>query len=114
MNRFVLMGLFALGVLVSSFSQILLKKSANKNYSGLRIFLNLWTILGYGIFFIVTLCAILLYRFLELSTGALIESLSYIFVPTLSWIFFKEKLAKRKFIGIAFIIAGIVVFAVFG
>ena len=39
-----------------------------------------------------------------------IESLSYLFVPLLSWLFFKEKVTWRKAGAIAVIMAGVVVF----
>lgn len=39
-----------------------------------------------------------------------IESLSYLFVPCLSWLFFKEKITWRKAGAIAVIMAGVVVF----
>jgi drug/metabolite transporter (DMT)-like permease len=39
-----------------------------------------------------------------------IESLSYLFVPLLSWLFFKEKITWRKAGAIAVIMIGVVVF----
>ena len=39
-----------------------------------------------------------------------IESLSYLFVPLLSWLFFKEKVTWRKASAIAVIMVGVVVF----
>ena len=106
--------LFALCTLVVAFSHILLKRSANRNYKGLKIFLNGETIVGYFIFFGITLAIVYLYRYIELSTAALLETLSYVFVPALSWFFFKEKLTRHQIVGIAFIISGIVVFVLFG
>ena len=43
----------------------------------------------------------------EIST---IESLSYLFVPCLSWFFFKEKITWRKVGAVAVILVGIVTF----
>lgn len=39
-----------------------------------------------------------------------IESLSYLFVPVLSWFFFREKITWRKAGAIAVIMVGVVVF----
>lgn len=39
-----------------------------------------------------------------------IESLSYLFVPLLSWLIFKERITKRKAGAIVVIIVGAVVF----
>ena len=109
-NRLFYMLLFVLGVFVSSCSHILLKKSANKKHEGMKIFLNIQTITGYGIFFGVTFFIALLYRHIDLSTGALLESFSYIFIPTLSWFFFKERFNKVQWLGIAFIVTGIFIY----
>ena len=113
-NRLFFMFLFVACVFVSSCSQILLKKSANRKYEGLRVFLNKETIVGYGIFFCMTLCVTFIYRHLDLSTGALLESFSYIFIPALSWFFFKEKFNRVQWLGIGFIIMGVLVYILFG
>ena len=39
-----------------------------------------------------------------------IESFSYLFVPLLSWVFFKERITWRKAGAIAVIMVGVVVF----
>jgi len=39
-----------------------------------------------------------------------IESLSYLFVPLLSWLVFKEKITCRKMIAIIVVIMGVIVF----
>ena len=85
-----------------------------KNYNGPKIFFNYETIIGYGVFFLVTLCVVFLYRYIKLSAGALIDTLSYVFIPVLSWLFFKEKLKIFQIIGIIIIIFGIIVFVIFG
>ena len=41
---------------------------------------------------------------------SIIESLSYMFVPMLSWFIFKEKLTPKKILAIAVIICGVGVF----
>lgn len=102
--------------LVSVFSaacaQMLLKQAARKQYpSFLQQYLNPLVIGGYGIMG----CSLLLNVFC-LSKGVMvkelggIESLSYLFVPLLSWLFFKEKVTWRKAGAIAVIMAGVVVF----
>jgi drug/metabolite transporter (DMT)-like permease len=94
--------------------QILLKKSANRNYSGLKIFLNFETILGYSIFLIITFITFLLYRYIDLSTGVLLETSSFVFILILSNVFLKEKLNKKCIIGILFIVSGITIYSLFG
>ena len=43
---------------------------------------------------------------------SIIESLSYLFVPLLSWLFFKERITWQKAGAIAVIMTGVVVFFV--
>jgi drug/metabolite transporter (DMT)-like permease len=114
MNKPFYMGLFVACTFLSSCAQILLKKSANQNRRGFALYLNRKTLSGYFIFFGVTLAIVFLYRYIELSTGALLDSSSYIFIPVLSYIFLKERLNRRKITGIMFIVGGIVIYAVFG
>lgn len=62
-------------------------------------------------------CAMLLNVFclsrgVQIKEIGAIEALSYLFVPLLSWIFFKEKLNLRKIMAIGLIMLGIVVFFV--
>lgn len=98
-------------VLVSSFTQILLKKSANEQSGGIRYFLNSKVIIGYFLFFVVTFInSKIIYKNINLSTINIIESFGYIFVPLLSWILLKEKLNRKMLIGIGLIILGIIIF----
>ncbi len=99
------------GTLVSSFSQIMLKKSAQKTYSTkLREYLNPLVIIAYGLFFGCTLLSLYALKVVPLSMSPILEASGYIFVAILSFIFFKEKLTKKQVIGMAMIIGGIVVY----
>ena len=100
-----------LAVVISSFSQILLKKSANKEYqSVIREYVNVYVIAGYGMMVASTILMILAYRNLEFKNGPVIESLGYILVMFLSFGFFKEPLTKRKVCGNLLILLGIFIF----
>jgi drug/metabolite transporter (DMT)-like permease len=114
MNNSLYIILFIFGVVASGFSQVLLKKGAKKNYPGIRMYLNIEVFLGYCIYFCITILAIYLLQYLEIITVVLLEALSYIVIPTLSFIFFKETLNKKQFLGMALIISGIIVYAFFG
>lgn len=99
-------------VCLSAFSQILLKKSADKTYENkLREYLNPLVIIGYGIFLFCTIVSVLCYAEVPLSLGAALNSTSYIFVPVLSFLILKERISKKQMLGIAVIIAGVLVFA---
>ena len=113
MNEKILFSLiFIIGVFISSISQIILKKSADKKYpSKIREYLNVRVIFSYIIFFGATLCSILAYTKIPLSLGPILESSGYFFVAVLSYIFLKEKISKQKMLGLSIIIIGIIIYA---
>lgn len=113
MNEKILFSLiFIFGVFISSVSQILLKKSAQVEYgSKIKEYLNPRVIFAYIIFFGATLCSVLAYTKIPLSFGPILESAGYIFVAILSRMFLKEKITKKKMIGLAVIIIGIIVYS---
>ncbi len=105
-----IMGMF-LSVTVASFSQILLKKSAMKTYdSSIREYLNVWVIGGYFLLFCSMLISLWAYGGVDYKNGPVIESLGNVLVPLLSFVFFREKLTKRKIMGVLCIMIGIMVF----
>ena len=100
-----------LSVLVASFSQILLKKSAMREYPNrIREYLNPYVIIGYGMMVISTVLTIVAYTRVDFKNGPVIESAGYVIVMILSYLFFKEKITKKKIIGTAMILLGIIIF----
>ncbi len=100
-----------LSVLIASFSQILLKKSAEKTYSSwIREYLNVYVICGYGMMFISMFMTIIAYAGMEFTNVQIIEATGYIMVLILSYFFFQEKITKKKLLGMLFIFAGIAVY----
>lgn len=103
--------LFLVAVFISSVSQIMLKKSANKTYdNAIKEYLNPWVILAYGLFFGATLVTVLAYKYVPLSMGPILESTGYFFVTILGMIFLKEKVGKKKAVGLVVILVGIIIF----
>ena len=51
-----------------------------------------------------------LHNGLQLKELSVIESLSYLFVPLLSWYIFEEPISRRKALAIGIIIIGVIVF----
>ena len=100
-------------VTVSAFSQILLKKSADKTYKN-RLFeyLNPYVIVAYGFFFLAMVFGSLSLRGTSLSLNAMLESLSYILIPVLSYLFLKERISRLQMIGIVVIVIGMIVYHV--
>ena len=103
--------IYMFGVLISSFSQVLLKKSANEsNDSFISMYFNWRVILAYGIFFVATLLSLIAYKYIPLSFGAVIEATQYIFVALFGYFLLKEKMNKSKLFGLLLIIIGVVIF----
>ena len=100
-----------LSVVIASFSQILLKKSAEKTYSSfIREYLNPYVIFGYGMMFISMFLTIIAYAGMEFTNVQIVEATGYLMVLVLSRFFFGEEINKRKILGILFIFAGIAVY----
>ena len=109
MLKFILV--FLISVLISSVSQIVLKKSAVKKYdSVIKEYLNLRVICAYAMFFLSTLLTMYAYTGVPLTLGALLEAVGYIYIPVLSFIFLKEKITPWMVIGSLFIICGIIIY----
>ncbi len=102
--------LFLISPLVSAFSQIILKRSADDaSLTGIRYYLNIRVIFAYALFFGCMLLNIWAYSLgMQLSLGTILESSGYLYVMLLSALFLKEKITRRKLIGNALIVLGIV------
>ena len=113
MNEFFLSCLLLLfSVFISSVSQILLKKAAQKTYpSRIREYLNPYVIIAYSIFLLSTILTMLSLRRVPLSMQQILESTSYIYVSILGYVLLKERFTKRKAAGIAVILLGILVYS---
>lgn len=107
--------LMILAELIASTSQILLKKSAEKEYpSFIREYLNILVIGGYGMLMVSMVISIFCYDGLGYMGVVIMEPLGYIIVMFLSRIVFKEKFTLRKLIGMTMILGGIAVFYALG
>lgn len=106
-------GIYILGVIVSAVAQVLLKKSADvKRKNKVEEYLNLKTIIAYGIFFAATLCTVIAYKYVPLSMGPVLGTTEYIFVAILSYFLLREKISKKKLIGLISIILGVLIFSI--
>ncbi len=99
------------GVL-SSFSQILLKKSSEKEQkSFLKQYLNPYVIAGYTILALCMVMTMIAYKGVPLKYGAVLESLTYLYIMVLSRVILGEKLTKKKVAGNLVIVAGVMIFS---
>ena len=104
--------LVIVGVFSCSLSQLLLKKSAKAEHTSMIYeIVNPMVILGYGVFFCSLLINIwAMSKGLQLKEMAMLESLGYVFVPILSFLFLKEHISRRTIIAILVVLLGIFVF----
>lgn len=105
-------GIILLSNLVAAVSQLLLKQAAKKTWPNWwRSYLNVRVILAYVLFFSTTLFSVYALRFIPLSLSAALGASGQIFVPILSRLVLHEEISKRRALGMAIIVAGIVVFS---
>ena len=99
-------------VFLAACAQMLLKQGARQQYDiWWRQYVNGWVIGGYAIMFATMMMNIFaMSRGVEVKEVSIIESMSYLFVPILSFVTFRERLTWRKIIAIGVIIIGIIVF----
>lgn len=104
--------LVVFSVFAAACAQMLLKQGARKSYpTFLRQYLNPWVISGYGIMGMSLLLNIYcLSQGVQVKEISVIESFSYMFVPLLSFVCFKEKITWRKAAAIGVIMSGVIIF----
>ena len=79
--------LLLLSVFISSVSQIILKKAADKTYeSTLKEYMNPMVIGAYGLFFCSVILTMLALKHVPLSMSPILESTGYIFVSVMGYI----------------------------
>jgi drug/metabolite transporter (DMT)-like permease len=101
-----------LSVLIASFAQMLLKKGAALPHeSFIGEYLNRWVIGGYALLGLSLIANIFaMSHGIQVKDVSIIESLSYLFVPLLSLLLFRDRIGWRKWVAIAVILAGVFLF----
>lgn len=103
-----------LGVFISSISQVILKKESMKSHESLsKEYTNPRVVFAYVLFVGTTFIAIFAYKVVPLSMGPILEATSYIWIALFGVLIFKEKITKTRYLALALIITGIVIFSVF-
>ena len=99
-----------IGTLIASVSQVLLKKSAQKEYkSAIREYLNPLVVIAYIMFAGSMVLSVIAYKKVPLSLGPLLEATGYIYVTIFGIWFFGEKINIKKLIALILIICGIII-----
>ncbi len=111
-NVWLNLALILFGVLIASFSQIMLKKAALRTYDKwYQQYLNPLVICAYGIFFLSTLTNVIALRVVPLSWAPIWNAAAHVFVVALAFIIMRERPGRRKLIGLGLILLGVVLFS---
>jgi len=100
----------ALSIFLTGFAQVILKIGSVRYKGVIKSAINQFSILGYLIFFIVTLLNAFALQEIEFKTMAIWVTTTYVLVSCLSRFFFKEAFDSNKIIGTILIVLGIIVF----
>lgn len=108
-------GVFLFGVWIGSVAQVLLKKSALKQYRSVyKEYLNFMVVSAYFLMAVSMMLTIWAYQGIPLSMGPVLDAAGYIFIMFFGATVFKEKISYRKAAALAFILAGIFVYSLWG
>lgn len=103
-----------LSAFITAFSQIILKKSANKEHKNVIFeYLNPYVVFSYICYVGVLVLNVFIYTKIDYRFGVVISSMSTVFVMLLSHIVLKETVTKKRIIGNFIIVCGILVFMLF-
>ncbi len=101
-------------VLLTGIGQTLLKigstQQCNKKNSVMAVYLNLPTLLAYGLFLFITILSVIAMKEIPLKILTSITSLGLVVVVGLSWGLLNEKVTKRMVIGILITFLGVMTF----
>lgn len=101
-----------LGVFISAVSQVLLKRSATSEHASVvREYLNPLVIFAYALFVGATLLSVISYQGIPLSMGPVLDATGYLWVTLFGVTVFHERMSGVKFVALALIVCGIVVYA---
>lgn len=114
MSDFTVYALMAVSALITAFSQVVLKKSANKKYKSIIFeYLNPYVLFSYACYVGVLVLNVFIYTKADYRFGIVINSMSTVLVMVLSHIFLKEVITKKRVIGNGIIVCGILIFMLF-
>ena len=114
MNNFIYYILMILSAFITAFSQIILKKSANKKHKSVFFeYLNPYVLFSYVCYIGVLVLNVFIYTKVDYRFGVVINSMSTVFVMLLSNIILKESITRKRIIGNVIIVCGILVFMLF-
>lgn len=99
--------------ILSSFSQILLKKSATEKKENIvSEYLNIKVVSAYIITFICMILTIIAFKGIPYKYGSILETLTYFYIMIFSRLFIGEKITKNRLCGNILIVIGVIIFGI--
>ena len=115
MNIIIHASVMVFGVIIASVAQVLLKKSAQKEYKNkIMEYLNWQVIMAYSMMIIATMCTVFAYKAIHISLAMVLDATGYIFVTLFGFFIFNEKVTMKRLFALSLIIIGIAVYALLG
>ena len=102
-----------LSVVLSSFSQVLLKKSSGEQKEHwIYDYINPKVLVAYITIFICMLLMIYAFTGMYYRYGAVVESLGYLLIMLFGRLFLGERITRRRILGNCVIVLGVVIFTI--
>lgn len=106
--------LMIISALITAFSQILLKKSANKKHRNVIFeYVNPYVLFSYVCYVGVLVMNVFIYTKVDYRFGIVINSMSGVLVMILSHLVLNEQMTRKRMIGNGMIVCGILIFMLF-
>lgn len=99
-------------ILLTAFSQVLIRLGAKDQIKALNSFLNVKTIAGYVLYVVVILMIIFAMQKITMRETMAWNSITYVITPIAARFFIKDRLTSRMLMGAALIAIGIVIFSI--
>ena len=107
------LGIMLIGALISSFSQLILKSAALKEYSNfLSQYLNFRVLTAYFMLLGATVASLIAFRIVPLGYAPVSDAAAQVFTVSLSALILKERLTPKKIAGLAAVVTGIVLIVI--
>lgn len=102
--------LLIFSTLISSISQVFLKKSANRAYrKKIQEYLNPLVVFAYFLFVVSAIMTMVSYKVVTISVGAMLETSSYVFIFLFDRFLFRETASTKKYLAVVTIIIGVII-----
>jgi len=98
-------------VIFTSIAHVILKKGALcAANSKTRLYTHPYSIIAYVVFAIVAFASIYAMKGIDLKEFFALNSLTYMVIPVLSFVFLRESITRNKLVGIILITIGVIIF----